>query len=95
MNVRVQHRESIMRAAAEFDRLGRERFLDQYGFGSSTKYLVRIGGRLYDSKAIVGVAFGFENPGHGPLHWKEFNGGVHGDGAAAQLARLGFEIVRV
>lgn len=95
MNVRVRHRESIVRAAAEFDRLGRERFLSQYGFRAATKYLVRIDGRLYDSKAIVGVAYGYENPGHGPLSANEFYGGVKGDGAAAQLDRLGFEIVRV
>lgn len=42
--------------------------------------------RLYDPKAMLGVAHGIAFPGEGPLWWKSFNGGE-------QLRDLGFEIV--
>ena len=51
---------SVRRAVAEYDRLGRKRFLETYGFGASRRYLLRLDGRLYESKAIVGVAFQYE-----------------------------------
>ncbi|HSH58280.1 MAG TPA: hypothetical protein VK988_01310 [Acidimicrobiales bacterium] len=47
--------------SAEYDRLGQERFLGEYGFGEVTRYLLRVDGRLYDSKAIVGDAYGYEH----------------------------------
>jgi 5-methylcytosine-specific restriction protein A len=57
----------VLKACAEYDRLGQQRFLDTYGFGEATQYLLRVGERLYDSTAIVGVAYGHEHPDEGVL----------------------------
>ncbi|NJP44521.1 HNH endonuclease signature motif containing protein [Actinacidiphila epipremni] len=80
----------ILKAIGECDALGREAFLRQYGFGPARRYVLRYGGRLYDSKAIVGVAHGFL-PGREPLTPNAFSGGA--DHAVAVLRALGFEVV--
>lgn len=90
---RLRQRESVLRACSDYDRIGQERFLERHGFGEATKYLLRVDGRLYDSKAIVGVAYGFEHPAEGVLSAHEFSGGLSSGAAAWQLDRLGFEIV--
>lgn len=95
MAPRLKHRDSVLKAIAEHDRVGRQRFLDTYGFGEATRYLLRVDGRLYDSKAVVGVAFGYENPGSGPLGSHDFSGGRSQGAAAWQLEKLGFEIVTI
>jgi len=51
-------RPAVLDAMAEFDRLGREVFLDTYRFGRALSYFVEIDGKLYDSKAIAGYAHG-------------------------------------
>jgi len=53
-------------------------------------YTARHEGREYPSKAIVGVAYGFQYPEQGPLTSGQFNGGKAA--AAGHLARLGFVI---
>jgi hypothetical protein len=93
MAPRLRDRNSVVRACAEYDRLGQDGFLAEYGFGEATVYLLKYKGRLYDSKAIVGVAFGYEHPAEGPLRAHDFSGGVSTGAAAWQLAKLGFEIV--
>src|SRR5688572_29066750 len=67
--------EAIEDALKEFDDLGRERFLSKYGYGQSTKMFVEWDGKLYDSKAIVGAAHGYQFPEMGPLRHSEFSGG--------------------
>lgn len=47
----------VHQAVAEYDRLGQERFLKQYGFGPARAYLLIVNGKTYDSKAIPGVAY--------------------------------------
>src|SRR5205807_1291821 len=84
-------RESVERALAEFDELGREAFLAKYGFGHARRYFIRRDGNYYDSKAIVGAAMGFQNPQRGPMRADEFSGGEQG--AKAKLAELGFDVV--
>lgn len=59
--------DAVEAALAEFDQLGRDAFLKQYGFGRARRYFVSRGGNHYDSKAIVGAAVGFEHPDRGPL----------------------------
>lgn len=83
--------DAVRRAARECDRLGRETFLEKYGFSEALRYFVRIDGKEYDSKAIAGVAYGFEHPRLGPLAPSEFSGGK----ATVQraLERLGFEVI--
>jgi hypothetical protein len=88
---RLTDRDAVLRAVREFDRLGRTAFLEQFGYGEALRYYVRIKGNDYDSKAIVGVAFGMQYPSEGPLRPGQFSGGQ----ATVQraLARLGFDVV--
>ncbi|MFB7932850.1 HNH endonuclease [Streptomyces sp. NPDC056039] len=82
-------RIEIEKAIEECDRLGRDAFLDAYGFRRARRYVLVHEGRPYDSKAIVGVAHGFL-PGEEPLapNAKGFSGGA--EHAARFLERLGF-----
>jgi 5-methylcytosine-specific restriction enzyme A len=84
-------RADVVRAAEEYDRLGQDAFLSQYGFGKATAYLLVHDGRSYDSKAILGVAYLFASGRKITPH--DFSGGVHG--AAAVLRNLGFEVRNV
>ena len=85
----IPTREDVLKAVAEFDRLGREEFLDRYGFGKAREYLLVIDGREYDSKAIWGAAHGYA-AGARALRSDEFSGGQ--SAAAGELQRLGFEV---
>jgi hypothetical protein len=71
----MQSPKAVRDAVAEFDRLGREVFLERHGFGHARRYFLDMGGRLYDSRAIVGAAHGYEFPDEGPLRSSEFSGG--------------------
>lgn len=64
--------EGVKRAVDEFDRLGREAFREEYGFGQARGYFLAHGGRRHDSKAVVGVAHGFDRPELGPLRSEAF-----------------------
>jgi len=67
--------EAVVQAMAEFDELGREAFLEKYGFGEAREFFLVHEGRRYDSKAILGAAHGYALPDEGPLKSHEFNGG--------------------
>lgn len=81
---------AVLAAIAEFDALGRERFLEKYGFGEARSYFLIHNGRSYDSKAIVGVAHGLQYPEKGPLRASEFSGGFVT--VRTQLKALGFTV---
>lgn len=83
-------RSAILQAVAEYDRLGRDAFLERYGSGPSRSYLLEIDGKEYDSKAIVGAAHGYLS-GRDPPGRGEFSGGRNH--AAKLLSDLGFEVV--
>lgn len=70
--------------------MGREAFRDHYGFGKSLDYFVRHGGKTYDSKPLIAVAFGYQYNAR-PLAYDEFSGGA----ASVQkpLSRLGFAMI--
>ena len=72
----------VRRAVAELDELGCVRFLRRYGYRQASRFHLRINGRSYPSKAILGVAAGLEP--------SQFFGGAAG--AAASLTRLGFQV---
>ncbi|MCZ4536506.1 DUF3578 domain-containing protein [Gordonia terrae] len=76
MALGVLSKEAIERAIGEFDELGRDAFLNKYGFGRATHYALVVDGREYDPKAIAGVAHGFDHPDEGPLKNTDFNGGI-------------------
>ena len=92
MALRLTRPDSVESAVAEFDLLGRNDFLKKYGFGRAREYFLLANGRLYDSKAICGAAFGIENPNDGPLRPADFSGGE--STVAQQLESLGFTVVR-
>lgn len=83
-------RMGVLRAIEEFDLLGRDAFLQKHGFGRSQAYYLRHGGKLYDSKAIVGVAHGYSESDRGPLLATQFSGGE--PTVAHTLRGLGFEV---
>lgn len=85
----IKSREAILAAAKEFDRIGRDAFLKKYGYGHAKSYFLDIDGRLYDSKAILGVAHGYEYPNKGPLKSSDFVGGKT---IVKKLEELGFEV---
>ena len=82
----------VERALVEFDRLGREAFLAQFGFGLARGYFLVRDGRRYDSKAVVGAAHGYDRPELGPLLPQDFSGGEAT--VARRLESLGFSVER-
>src|SRR5436190_9004973 len=76
---------------AEFDELGRDGFLAKYGFRRAQRYFLRDGEKLYDSKAIVGAAVGYQHPDKGTLPHTAFSGGE--ETVQAKLLELGFDVV--
>lgn len=84
-------RDSVLSAIAECDRAGRRAFLSWHGYGPSTGYDLVYRGRIYPSKAIAGVAHGYEH-GSTPLQASEFSGGA--EHTARALVHLGFAVRR-
>ena len=83
-------RAAVLRATEEFDLLGRDAFLQKHKFGRSRAYFLRHAGKLYDSKAVIGVAHGYSGDDRGTLLAMQFNGG---EATVAQTLRgLGFEV---
>jgi len=66
----------VLKAIAECDALGRDRFLERYHFRRAFTYTLIYEGKEYDSKAIFGVAHGYQFPGQGRLNQGEFYGGI-------------------
>ena len=84
--------EGVERAIAEFDRLGRDAFLAEHGFGKARGYFLIRDEQRYDSKAIAGVAHGHDRPDLGPLTSEDFSGGDVT--VARHLESIGFEVER-
>jgi len=82
-------REAVLAAIRECDELGRDRFLEKYGFRPARRFRLIHDGKIYDSKAIAGVAYGYQFPDHGPLKFSEFSGGE--ETVRPVLERMGFE----
>ena len=63
----IKNRDSVLKAVAELNELGREAFLERYGFRHARRYFLVVNGKRYDSKAIIGAAHGYEFHEAGPL----------------------------
>ena len=87
----LSSRAAVLQALADYDRLGQEAFLQRYGFGRARQYLLVHNGQHYDSKAIAGVAHGYQFPELGPLQASDFSGGEVT--VASKLRSLGFEVI--
>ncbi|WFE25906.1 HNH endonuclease [Solwaraspora sp. WMMD791] len=81
-------RSAVLAALAEYDRLGQDEFLQLHGFGKAQAYYLEHGGKLYDSKAIVGAAHGIS--GDRPWRSDDLTGGDKSVGET--LRRLGFTV---
>lgn len=71
----IKDPNSVISALKEYDVLGKTSFLSKYKFKESTSYFLYFNNKLYDSKAIVGVAYKYEYPTEEYLHSEEFSGG--------------------
>ena len=80
---------AVWAAIDEYDRIGSHAFHEKYRFGPADVYLVRARGRLYDSKAILAAAQGYENPAL-QAATNDFSGGGQ---VRRRLQRLGFEVL--
>lgn len=74
----------------ECDALGRGPFLRKYGFNPARGYHLVQRDTRYDSKAIAGVAYGYQFPEEGPLKASEFGGGEKT--VQKKLTELGFTV---
>jgi hypothetical protein len=86
----LDSRDAVLRALAEFDQLGRESFLEKYGFGRAARYVVEHEGRQYDAKAVIGAAHGFQFPEKGALASKDFPSSERT--VRGSLTNLGFTV---
>lgn len=82
---------AVLRAIEEADALGRQGFLDKYGFRPSREYFLQHNGNHYDSKAIAGAAYGYQHPAEGSLKPSDFSGGE--STVRRKLEDLGFNVV--
>lgn len=78
-------------AISEFRRLGRDEFLDRYGFGESRDYFILDNGEMIDSKPVVAAALALQHPAAARLGPDDFTGGI--SGTVRVLQRLGFTVV--
>ena len=83
-------KEHVYEAIKKFKEMGQERFLEEHGFRKAKTCWLIHEGKLYDSKAIMGVAYGFANKKAGPLTPRDddFYGG---DLLLEELRKRGFE----
>nr|WP_257003422.1 HNH endonuclease signature motif containing protein [Streptomyces sp. Alain-F2R5] len=84
---------AVEKALAEYDSRGGQAFRSRYGFGPSTQYYLSHAGRLYDAKAIAGVAYGYQYPSDGPLPHDKFSGGEAASSANPVLRAMGFTVL--
>ena len=90
MDLSVLTTPAVPHAIDEFEKLGRDSFLRQYGFGRARGYFIVHNGRQYDSKAIAGVAYRYLGGNRRALRPSEFDGGDRT--VAKQMRALGFEV---
>jgi hypothetical protein len=81
-------RTEVLRAIAEYDRLGPEEFFSAHGFAPTTTYDLIWDERRYPPKAILGTAYEFATGQR--LASGDFEGGK--SGAVRVLGDLGFTV---
>lgn len=82
---------AVNAAIAEYKQLGRSKFLEKYGHKKSPRFLIFDGTNHFDSRAVAGVAVGYQHPHLGPLSEEHI---ADDDQAVAnKLTSLGFKIV--
>ena len=90
MSLRDVTRDGVENAIREFDRIGRDKMLDdEFRGGPSTKWYIEHCGRRYDQKVVLRVAHELQElgplpPGRGTFTANE---------ARRHLQKLGFKVV--
>jgi hypothetical protein len=84
-------REHVLAVLDEYDKIGREVFLTRHGFGTEREYVLWHDGRSYDSKAVLGVAYGRASAQ--VARSDDFTGGKNG--AVRILSDLDFTIAYI
>lgn len=87
----LNSRSAVLQAIDEFDRVGRDTFLAKYGYSAALKYRLRYKGKLYDSKAIAGVAWGLQLHNDGKRRPDSYQGGAQS--SVPTLTKLNFEVI--
>jgi hypothetical protein len=87
----LQSRQAVLDAMAEHDRLGADAFLQKYGYRAPTGYWISHAGRRYPSKALLGVAWHYEDQSRPALRASQFSGGERTVQRKAEA--LGFTVV--
>lgn len=83
--------EGVLNAITEFDAVGKDAFLERYGFNGARDYFLVYEGKRYDSKAIAAVAHKWAPEGGGrALTALELSGGRQD--VAKLLRELGFTV---
>jgi hypothetical protein len=87
----LRSREAVLKAIAEHEQMGSEAFLRTYGYRTPDSYWILHEGKRYPSKAILGVAWHYQDLSQPPLHPSQFSGGR----ATVQVTAktLGFQVV--
>jgi hypothetical protein len=86
----LSDRDAVLAAIREFDDLGRDRFLEKYGFGRSQKYRIRHDGRLYDIKAVLAAAYQRQFQDRPPVTSANSTSGLRT--TVPKARELGFEV---
>ena len=84
---------AVEAALDEFEAIGRDAFLEKYGFGRAQKFVIERNGASYDAKAVLGAARGYQFPDRGPLRAVE----IESNDASVRrpLERLGFTVATI
>jgi len=85
-------KSAVELALAEYDELGRDEFLQRYGFSDAKQYWLIYNGQAYPSKAIAGVAHKYVADNQ-ILPSPSFSGGE--ETVVKKLRQLGFEVKAV
>ena len=83
---------AILATLEEYDRRGRDGFLQHYGYEGARKRWIRHGGNPYDMKPIWRAAFGQMEGGHA-LTPKDERYKTRGSAVRRNLENLGFEVI--
>lgn len=82
-------KEAVDLALRQFDLLGKDRMLELYGGGHSTRWYIRHNGKHYDQKLVLRAAHALSGLGALPPGPETFTAGD----ARRWLNRLGFKVV--
>jgi hypothetical protein len=77
--------QAMREAIEELKKEGRIEFLKRYGFSRSSKFYLRYGQRLYDTKALVAAAYRYATGKM--LRYTEFSGGAQTQAVFGRLTR--------